>query len=394
MVIHGTGCCLMDFLYAQVDFSGPSFKAAMSLKEGDGGLTPGRLVFAEDLERFTGRNYEHMLADLCGGTVPASSNLGGPSVVSLAHAAQMLQGTGHSVCFYGARGTDETGTLIEQALAKLPFTGGGLLLKEGPTARTDVLSDPHYDNGQGERTFIHLPGAASLLYPEDLESSFFDAHLVAFGGTALLPHIHDGLTELLKKARKNDAVTVANLVYDYRSETHIPQMKWRLGMEDDAYPYIDILIADRDEALKTSGCDSAEAAAGWFLARGTGAVIITQGVKPLVLAAGKGVFAPLELTYLPVCEKINRELREGIHHGDTTGCGDNFTGGIIVAMTEQLPCRSGGKADLREACIPAIAAGGFACFTLGGVFYENRPGEKRERIASYSEAYRKQLERQ
>jgi hypothetical protein len=32
--------------------------------------------------------------------------------------------------------------------------------------------------------------------------------------------------------------------------------------------------------------------------------------------------------------------------------------------------------NLQEACVSGIAAGGFACFTIGGVFYENQPGEK------------------
>lgn len=381
----------MDFLYAQVDFSSPSFKAVLSLKEGDGGLSPGRLVFAEDLEAFTGKVYEKVLAEISGGAAPHSSNLGGPSVVSLAHVAQMLQGENHVVRYYGARGTDETGTLIEQALSRLPFRMISLSIKEGASPRTDVLSDPHYDNGQGERTFIHLPGAASFLYPEDLDPSFFDAHILAFGGTALLPHIHSRLTELLNKAWQNDAVTVVNLVYDYRSETNFPGQKWKLGVKDDAYPYIDILIADHDEALKTSGQRSVEDAVAWFLAQGTGAVLVTQGSKPVALAAGKGIFRPLALTWLPVCEEIRREQVKGTPGGDTTGCGDNFAGSILVALTEQLTYLSPGKMDLLETCIPAIVAGGFACFTLGGVFYETRLGEKRERIAPYVETYRRQL---
>jgi hypothetical protein len=50
-----------------------------------------------------------------------------------------------------------------------------------------------------------------------------------------------------------------------------------------------------------------------------------------------------------------------------------------------------GKLDLREICIPGIVAGGFACFTLGGVFYEKRPGEKRELLTPFIEEYRKEL---
>jgi hypothetical protein len=49
------------------------------------------------------------------------------------------------------------------------------------------------------------------------------------------------------------------------------------------------------------------------------------------------------------------------------------------------------KLDLQEVCIPAIIAGGFACFTLGGVFYESRPGEKRDCLTPYMQKYLNQL---
>lgn len=390
MTIHGTGCCLIDFLYPEVDFSGPVFMAARSCREGDGGLHPGRLVFADDVEAFTKRDYPGLLADLCAGA-DAGFNLGGPAVVSLAHVSQMLGRPEHAVAFYGAVGTDETARLISRCLERIPFTKTNLVIIDGDSPRTDVLSDPRHHNGQGERTFIHVPGAASFFGPEDLGDDFFDAHIVAFGGTALLPPLHDGLTGLLRKARGRGVITVVNLVYDYRREFRFPGGKWRLGARDDAYPFIDILIANQEEALKTSGQRRAEDAAGWFLAQGTGAAVITQGSGPVVLSARDGLFAPCAVTSLPVSQRIRDELATGETRGDTTGCGDNFAGGLIAALAEQTG--ASGKADLREACIPAVAAGGFACFTLGGVFYERRPGEKKALLAPYLAAYQEQTAR-
>ncbi|MDR2757996.1 MAG: carbohydrate kinase family protein [Spirochaetaceae bacterium] len=378
----------MDSLY-QADCSGPAFQAALSRREGDGGLTPGRLVFAENFERFMGKPYEEALGALTGGKGSDSQNLGGPSVVSLAHVAQVRPGD--EVCFFGVRGNDETGVLVEKSLVRLPFKKYSLSIREGATPRTDVLSDPHYDNGHGERTFINLLGAASRFGPPDLEDSFFEADIAAFGGTALVPAIHDGLTELLQQAK--GAVTVVNLVYDFRNEYAAPGKKWKLGIRDDAYPHIDVLIADRDEVLKTSGRGSPEEAAAWLLSRGVGAVVITEGARPIRLAAGKGLFVPRELTAMPVCELINRELslsRES--PGDTTGCGDNFAGGIIAGIAEQLGARPRGSLDLWEVCIPAVAAGGFACFTVGGTYYESHTGEKQKKLEPYIRAYRKQLE--
>jgi sugar/nucleoside kinase (ribokinase family) len=154
---------------------------------------------------------------------------------------------------------------------------------------------------------------------------------------------------------------VVNLVYDFRSEISAPGKKWKLGTVDDAYPYIDILIADRDEALKTSDTPSVEDAIRWFLSQGTSAVVITEGARAVRLAAGKGGFAPLELQAMPICEEIDRELAaHPERRGDTTGCGDNFAGGVIVGLAEQMVTLPRGKVDLRECVILGTAVGGFA----------------------------------
>ncbi|MDR2785025.1 MAG: carbohydrate kinase family protein [Treponema sp.] len=400
MVIHGSGCCLIDFLYANEDFSSPAFGAARSRAEGDGGLTPGKLVFAEDFERFMGKPYEEALGELTGHKRCTSYNLGGPSVVSLAHAAQIL-GEEHRVSFFGVKGKDSSAALVEKALASLPFASVRLVEKEGATPRTDVLSDPNYDSGHGERTFINLLGAAANLKGEDLSDfppgmppeDFYDADIIAFGGTGLTPLLHDELTALLERARKRDAATVVNLVYDYRSENAAPGKKWKLGVNDDAYPFIDLLIADREEALKTSGCFTPEDAALWFMGRGAGAVIITDGVRPVILSAGRGrIFAPLPLQTLPVSEKINEDLAAyPERRGDTTGCGDNLTGGVIAEMARQLSRTKRGEADLRECAVTGIVSGGFACFTVGGTWHESREGEKRALLEPYLAAYRGQI---
>jgi sugar/nucleoside kinase (ribokinase family) len=396
ITIHGTGCCLVDFLYPQTDFSAPAFTAKLSKKDGDGGLAIGKLVFAEDFERFTGMPYEKALAEIAGGR--PSHNLGGPAVVSIVHAAQVL-GASVRVCFYGARGGDKTGDIVEESLVRAGFVPQAeknagtpvYILKrcQGPTPRTDVLSDPNYDNGHGERTFINLIGDAGQFGPEDLGDGFFDADLIAFGGTALTPRIHDNLAELLDRAKRMGAVTVVNLVYDYRSEQAAPGKKWKLGAKDNAYPFIDILIADRDEALKSSGCSSIDHALKWFLDSGCGAALITEGSRPVHLAAGGGIFNPLPPVTLQVSEAVNRELAAyPERRGDTTGCGDNFAGGVIAGLVEALE-QQRERLDLREICVPGIVAGGCACFTLGGVFYEKYPGEKRESLAPFIEEYRR-----
>ena len=90
IIISGTGCALADFLYNHVSFESNTFRKYSSLKPGDGGLCPGKLVFTEELEKFAGRSYQEILEDLIGKRKPDALNVGGPSLVSLVHASQML----------------------------------------------------------------------------------------------------------------------------------------------------------------------------------------------------------------------------------------------------------------------------------------------------------------
>ncbi|MGD0757001.1 MAG: hypothetical protein ABR927_18280, partial [Bacteroidales bacterium] len=49
------------------------------------------------------------------------------------------------------------------------------------------------------------------------------------------------------------------------------------------------------------------------------------------------------------------------------------------------------KFDLREACSWGVVSGGFACSYIGGTYFEERPGEKLERILPYYESYKVQI---
>ena len=80
------GCSLADILYADIDFTAPAFTACASKKDGDGGLAPGKLVFADALEAFTGKSYPELKRALTGGRAPHAENLGGPAIVGAINA--------------------------------------------------------------------------------------------------------------------------------------------------------------------------------------------------------------------------------------------------------------------------------------------------------------------
>jgi sugar/nucleoside kinase (ribokinase family) len=389
IIVSGVGCCLVDLLYKDIDFASDTFRPFISLKRGDGGLTPGHLVFNEEFVEFAGSPFETVIDKITGGRTPDKKNIGGPSIVSLVHAAQMTDQKHCEVRFYGRGGKDDAGKYLLYSLQKTPVKLRDYRLTENITPSTVVFSDPDFDNGHGERMFINSIGASWDYQPNDLDDDFFHSDIVVFGGTALVPVIHDHLTELLQKAKSNGCITIVNTVFDFRNEKLNPTQKWPLGNSDESYQNIDLLIADQEEALRLSGETTAEAAVRFFLEKQVSALIITNGSNPVLVYSNGKFFEKLALTQMPVSKKVVDELSTD-KTGDTTGAGDNFVGGVIASIVNQLNGRVQ-QPNLQEASCWGIVSGGFACFYMGGTYFEQKSGEKLNRIKPYYESYKQQV---
>ena len=391
--ISGTGCALADFLYNGISFEGADFKKYRSENRGDGGLSPGKLVFIEELEKFTGNSYQSILKEITGNRPPDAFNVGGPSLVSLIHASQMLDRQLFRVNFFGMTGMDETAGKIVDIVRETPLNIDSYLnTSTKATPFTYVFSDSDFGDGQGERTFVNNIGAAWEYYPEYLNRRFFDSHIICFGGTALVPRIHDNLTGLLAKAKKSDCITLVNTVYDFRNEKNDPGSPWPLVNMPGDYGLIDILIMDCEEALKISGQNNIENAAGYFASLKASSFIITDGPNDIYAMSGGGLFEKTGLIKLPVSANVVSELKNNPElRGDTTGCGDNFTGGIIFSLASQLKKKKKGHLDLIEVLSWGVASGGFTCFITGGTYIEKSQGEKLKRVSLLQKEYLKQL---
>lgn len=79
---------------------------------------------------------------------------------------------------------------------------------------------------------------------DKIDDDFFGSDIVVFGGTGLMPQIHDNLTSLLKRAKSKGCITIVNTVFDFRNEKDKPTEKWPLGESEESYGYIDLLITD------------------------------------------------------------------------------------------------------------------------------------------------------
>ena len=218
IIVSGVGCCLVDLLFNDIDFTNPAMSRYLSVTRGDGGLTPGHLVFREEFEKYCGEPFNTVLKKITGGRKHNKINIGGPSIVSLINAAQLVDNEHCEVRFYGRGGNDEIGNYLVSALQKTPVILKDFKLIDNQTPSTVVLSDPGFEGGHGERMFINSIAAAWEYGPENLDEDFFSSDIVVFGGTGLVPQIHDNLTTLLRKAKSKGCTTIVNTVFDFRNE--------------------------------------------------------------------------------------------------------------------------------------------------------------------------------
>jgi sugar/nucleoside kinase (ribokinase family) len=389
--IAGAGCALADFVYNGIDFSAAAFQKYQSRRTGDGGLFPGRLIFTEEFEHYTGKEYLASIEEITGGREPDVFNIGGPSIVSLVHAAQLLPADRYRIQYFGTAGRDDTARRLRALLDRTPLDIHGYEQNSSrPTPFTHVLSDPDYDDGNGERTFINNIGASWDYGPDDLPAAFFEADLICLGGTALVPQLHDRLHEILAQGKARGARTLVNTVFDFRNEKAAPDRPWPLGDSARSFALIDLLVVDQEESLRISGTSALEASVRYFQESGVQAFIITRGAEPAVGWSRGTSFRDMDVAEFPVSAEIACQLREGrLQEGDTTGCGDNFVGGVIASTVEQL-ARGQTRPDLAAACALGIVSGGFACTYTGGTYFEHTHGEKRKHIDRLFRLYIKQ----
>ncbi|OHD81363.1 MAG: hypothetical protein A3J97_11875 [Spirochaetes bacterium RIFOXYC1_FULL_54_7] len=392
MKISAAGCCLIDYVYAKVSYDKPGFRRFLSKLPGDGGIIQGGLVFTEDLSACFGMELWDILKEILGSAEADTVNLGGPAVISLMNAAQLLHGRDVVCRFHACVGNDNAGQLIRGFLESSPLESVVMTDAQAPSPTTIVLADPSCHGGNGERSFLNTIGAAGKILPADLPPDFFQSDIVLFGGTALTPALHDGLASLLSRAKSAGAITVVGTVYDFRNEKRNPDAPWPLGSPD-ACGNIDLLVTDAVEALRLSGAADLESAARNFIGRGVGALVITNGEQDLLAWSGGRIFTPLELGPYPVSPMVRSILKNDPSRlADTTGCGDNFLGGLIASLAMQLDEGSAspavGAVSLEEALSWGAASGGFSCFYAGGLYREALAGEKLQKIQPLAEGYR------
>ena len=144
---------------------------------------------------------------------------------------------------------------------------------------------------------------------------------------------------------------------------------------------------DNEEAGRISGTRNIVDAINYFK-KNNSAFIITRGSDTSVFFSN-GILFTKVLGELPVSKMVSNKIKDDQYRGDTTGCGDNFAGGVIASIATQMHNKVPDY-NLKEAVVLGICSGGFTCSYAGGTYFENGAYEKKQKIESLFTAYQYQ----
>jgi len=222
--------------------------------------------------------------------------------------------------FVGKRGDDDTGQFFENALVERGVEPL-LMTSSLPTGRVLSIITP-----DAQRTMITYLGASADTQPEEItQACFTDSAVVHMEGYLLF---NPGLMTASLKAAKNAGALVS---LDLASFTVVEQSKAIL--EEMIEQYVDILIANEDEALAYTGFNDDTRA----LAR------LARHVKMAVLKVGaRGSFIQQE-------DRVCRIPALGTGTAiDTTGAGDLWASGFLFGLAKGYTHEKCGR--LASAC--------------------------------------------
>lgn len=249
--------------------------------------------------------------------VPASGSLALVDEIALRgggcalNTGTALARLGLSVACAGKVGTDAFGDFVV-ALLDERGVDRSLVVREAEvaTSATVVLVD-----GEGERTFLHVPGANGSLDAKELDlDRVLAARALHVAGALVMPALDGEPTAaLLAEARRRGVVTSLDTVWDATGRWH------RL---EPSLPHLDVLCLSRAEARALSGGRDPEAAAGWARARGARTVAIKLGADGC---------------YVEGDEFAGQVPAPRVEAVDSTGAGDAFAAGLLYASLQGWP---------------------------------------------------------
>jgi sugar/nucleoside kinase (ribokinase family) len=211
----------------------------------------------------------------------------------------------------GCVGHDLLGDVLLREAAARGLDVGAVRACDTPTSASVVL-----DASDGERTFLHNPGASAALVAGDVERALERARprWLHVGGALVMPAL-DGepLAGVLRGARERGVRTSLDPVHDATA-------RWE--RVHPALPHLDAICPNLGEARAITGEGSPAACAAWLRERGVARVAITLG-RDGAYALDEEVAA-----HVPPFEVDAR---------DETGAGDAFAAGFVYGLLHGWP---------------------------------------------------------
>lgn len=242
--------------------------------------------------------------------------------------ATALTRLGASTAVVGKVGRDAFGRFLVEALDERGVASAGVVTDEtAPTSATVALV-----SADGERTFLHVPGANATLHADELDPAFvLSARCLHIGGALVLDAL-DGepCAALLAEARRRGLLTSVDTVWDAtgRWDRILPSLT-----------HTDVFMASLAEATAITGEPDPAAAAAWLQRAGARHVVVKLGADGCYVT-GAGHVPPVAVTAV-----------------DSTGAGDAFAAGLLYGLLEGWP--------LERSARLANAAGALATTAVG-----------------------------
>lgn len=215
-----------------------------------------------------------------------------------------LKKLGEEVLVVGKVGDDDLGDVVINSLRRHGVDTRGVTRDSRfHTSATMVLLDD-----QGERTFLHYPGANQALRSEDVKDEFLrEAKVVHVAGSFLMPGFDGEETaRVFARARQFSVLTSLDTAWDDTG-------KWFATIAP-VLPLVDIFISNRDEASRISKKSTLADIASFFLDYGAKVVAIKMGEE------GSFIMTKDEKILVPPFR---------VQAVDGTGAGDAFAAGFL-----------------------------------------------------------------
>ncbi|MEE1651442.1 ribokinase [Brachybacterium sp. J144] len=231
--------------------------------------------------------------------------------------------------FVGCVGEDDFATVVRDGLAEAGVDLAHLCTVPGRTGIAHIRVD-----ADGENDIVVVPLANSCLTAEHV-----DAALAEGAARVLLTQLEiptEVALHALAAAHRRGVLTIL----DPAPAQPLPAELW---------PLLDVVTPNETEAEQITGAADPEAAAHWFLARGTRAALITCGAAGSLLVTAAGT------TEIPARE---------VEVVDTTAAGDALAGylaarlaaGDELAAAAHIAAIAGSLAVTRRGASPSIPA--------------------------------------